>query len=163
MGEPTENGVTDDGTWWRVWRSGAGTWDLEVERLMRPRTVIVAGKLADESQVALVHDDDVVETLATECADESLGDPVGLRRGDRREHRADADACRARDEVTAVRAIAISDQEPGPGAPRRGVDELAPDPGCRRMSGDVDVRKRPTVVRDQEEDVERLEEEACAP
>ena len=82
--------------------------------------------------------------------------PAAWRSG---EHRVDADALRPLDEVAAVGAVSVTDQETRAVSPRRGIDELPPDPGRRRMCGDVDVHHRAAIVRDEEEDVERVEPE----
>ena len=131
---------------------------------MWPRLVIVPDERAERvPQVPFVHDDDVVQALPPKCAHQPLRDAVGLRRGDRREHRVDADALRPLDEVAAVGAVSVTDQETRAVSPRRGIDELPPDPGRRRMCGDVDVHHRAAIVRDEEEDVERVEPERVHP
>ena len=74
--------------------------DLQVERLMRPSRVVVADEVTEHVlQVALIHDDHMVEALPAQRADQPLGDAVGLRRRDRREHGLDADPPRPGDEV----------------------------------------------------------------
>ena len=59
------------------------------------------------TQMPLTERDDVVETLPTEGADPSFRHPVGLRGPDRGQHRLDADASGAGDEVAAVGPIAV--------------------------------------------------------
>ena len=96
---------------------------------MRARLVVVSDELAQHvPQVALVHDDDVVEALSAKRPDESLGDAVRLWRGDRCDYRADADALRSRNEVTPVATVMVANEVTLATAPGRGLDQLPP--GC---------------------------------
>ena len=55
------------------WLHGARIWTVHVQRSMNPPAMIVlkvAGQ--DAFQMALVHDDDVVETLSPDGADQAL-------------------------------------------------------------------------------------------
>ena len=86
---------------------------------MRPGLVVMADEVAQHmSQVPFVHDDDVVEALSAEGADQTFSDSVRLRRGDWRQHRLDADPSRPSDEVAAIGTVSITNQETRPGAPK---------------------------------------------
>jgi hypothetical protein len=86
---------------------------------VRARLVVATNKLTQHGpQVALVHNDDVVEALPAKRADEPLSDAVCLRRGDRREYRADADALRSRNEVSAVATVTVAKEVTRSAAPR---------------------------------------------
>src|SRR2546426_7989565 len=103
---------------------------------MRTRAIVVRDVLReDRPQVSLVEDDQMVEALATQRADQPLGDGVRLRRTDGRQDRLDGDAGSARDEGAAVTAVAVADQVARLLAPRRRRDQLAPDPLGVRMGG----------------------------
>jgi hypothetical protein len=70
------------------WRPRSDLRNFQLQRLMRPRAVVVTHELAEYApQVPLVHDDHVVEALASKRTDDSLRDRVCLRGGDRCEHR----------------------------------------------------------------------------
>jgi len=124
---------------------------------MRTCLVVVPNELAEHSsEMTLVHHDDVVEALPTECSDQAFRNGVGLRLRDWCQHRANADALRPCDELPPVQAIPVADQEPWRIAPRSRVDQLKLDPRCLRMPCDVHVHHGPATVGDDEEDVERL-------
>ena len=125
---------------------------------MRTCAIVVESVLGqDRAQVALVEDDQMVEALAAQRADQALGDRVRLGRVHRREDRLDADPGSARDEGAAVAAVAIADQVARLFAPRCRGDHLPPDPFGRRVAGDVEMDEPPPVMRHEEEHVERVE------
>ena len=79
---------------------------------MRSHPVVVTDVfMEDAPQVALVEDDHVVQALAAQGSDQPLRDGVCVGRPHRREHRLDSDAGRLRDEVPAVAAVPVSNQE----------------------------------------------------
>ena len=119
-----------------------------------------AGEVAEHvPQVPFVDHDDVVQALPAQRPDETLRDGVCLRRGNRCEHSLDTNAPRSGDKVAAVRPVAITDQEARFCPPRRRVDQLTPYPLGRRMRGDAQVYHRPTVVGEEDKDIQRLEPE----
>ena len=80
---------------------------------MRTHRVVVLDVLTKHPpQMPFVDRDDMVETLAPERADDALGDGVDIRRPHRRQDRLDSDPSSASDEIAAVAAVAVSDQEP---------------------------------------------------
>ena len=62
-----------------------------------------------------------------------------------------------RDERVAVTAVAVADEVAWLLTPRRGRDQLAPDPLGGRMRGDVQMDDPPPVMRNEEEDVQGVE------
>lgn len=82
---------------------------------MRAVLVVVSGELAgDAPQVPLIHDHHVVELLPAQRPHQPFGDCVRPRRGDRHQHRLDANPPRSADKAPAVGAVAIADQVPRP-------------------------------------------------
>ena len=95
---------------------------------MRWRFVGVANELLQRRpQVALVHDDQVVEALAP-----------------RRPHH----ALRALDERAAIGAIPLANQEARARAPACDAHELTPDPRGRWVGAHIQIHQRPALVRD---------------
>src|SRR2546426_7721112 len=86
--EPTEHGDCVDAAIRLEW-----TWNrlLVPEGLVRTRFVVVADVLGDDApEVILTEDEDVVEQLSPECADEALSKGIHVRRAYRRAHDAHA-------------------------------------------------------------------------
>jgi hypothetical protein len=131
---------------------------VQRERAMGARRVVVRDVLRQHRpQVPFVDDYQMVETLASQRPDETLGDRVRLRRPDRREQGSDADPGGAGDERAAVAAVAVVDEVARLLTPRRRRDQLAPDPLGGRMRGDVQMDDPPPVMRNEEEDVQGAE------
>ena len=93
--------------------------------------------------MSLIQRDDVIDALPPERPDQSFDDAVRLRRVNWRQHRLDADARRAGNEVAAVAAVAVANQYPWLVAPGGGLDHLLPDPRCRRVGSDIEVLDAP--------------------
>ncbi len=87
-------------------------WRRQVERAVRPVAVVVLDEDAKHAlEVPPVDDEEPVETLGPDGADEALGDRIRLRRSNRRPDRLDPLATEDRVEVTSELAVAIADQE----------------------------------------------------
>lgn len=82
---------------------------------------------------------------------------ISLRCVDGCQKRLDAELGGTWDECAAVAAVTVADQIAGLLRPRRGRDELAPDPLAGRMGGDVEMDEPTPVMGDEEENVERLQ------
>ena len=106
-----------------------------------------------------VDGDDVIEALAPERPDHTLGDGVGVRRAHRSQNRLDPDPSSACDEVPAIATVAVSDQEPWLLTPGGRLDHLLPDPRSVRMPSDVPVADAAATMLDHDEHVERAEGE----
>src|SRR5437899_151536 len=115
---------------------------LQSERPMRPFLVVVPHELGQHRpQMLLVQHDEVVETFSAQGPDHSLRDSVGLWRVDWRGDSVDAEALGALSEIAAVDRIAIAEQMAWFLAPGRGLEELPPHSGCRRIGRHVDMRQ----------------------
>src|SRR6266511_2599796 len=102
--------------------------------------VVVLHIFAEHLQeMSLVQHDQVVEALPTKGPDDSLRHGVRVWGMHGCHDRRDPDACSALREVGTVTAVVVANEEPGPCALRRRLDDLAPDPLCGRVPGDVDV------------------------
>ena len=137
---------------------------------MRPEFVVVSDVLSqDPAEVLFAEHDDVVGALASERADYPLDDGVRLRCAHGSLDGLDPDLRRPRREVAAVAAVPIANEEARCCSPGRGLDDLPPDPVCRRMSGDVEMHDPAPVVGDGDEYVQGPEgqggngEEVCRP
>ena len=105
--------------------------------------------------MTLVHDQDTVEELAPDRADESLGDRVGPRRSHRRLDDSNVNCREDGVEGGGELGVAIADQEP---ATSTGILEihdqvagLLGQPGCGGMGGDApDVHAAGGVLDDEE-------------
>src|SRR4029077_7144139 len=79
---------------------------------MRPVRVVMVDKDAEHVlEVASVHDQDPVEALGADGADETLGDRDRLRRSPRCLDYSDSFACKHGIEIASELAVAIADQE----------------------------------------------------
>ncbi len=79
---------------------------------MRSHPVVVTDVFMENApQVALVEDDDVVQALTAQRSDHPLREGVRVGRPHRREHRLDSHTGRLWDEVPAVAAVPVSNQE----------------------------------------------------
>jgi len=157
--QATEYGLCPESAsvWWRgPDRRSVGR--LEVECAVWPRSVVVRRVFhQDEPEVPLVHNDQVVQTLPSQRPDEALGDRVRLRCLHRRQDGLDADPGGARDEGGTVATVTVAEEVLRLVAPRRGGDELAPDPVGGRMCSHIEVDEPPSVMGDEEEHEERVE------
>jgi hypothetical protein len=99
--------------------------------------------------VRLVDDDQVVDALPAQGPDQPFGDGVRARRPDRREQGLDAETARPRHDVAAVDRVAVAHQVARRAPPRRGRDQLPPDPGGGRTRGHVQVDELPPGVIDE--------------
>ena len=80
---------------------------------MWPVLVVMARVLLEQaSGVPLVEDQDAVEELAAEGADEAFRDRVGARRLDRRPDDLDVDGGEHGVEASGELAVAVADEEP---------------------------------------------------
>src|SRR5712692_601646 len=106
---------------------------LQSERPMRPLLVVVPHELGQHRpQMLLVQHDDVVQTFSAQCPEHSLRDGVGRWCVDGCGDRIDPDAPSTLAKLAAIDGIPIAEQMAWFLAPGRGLDELPPDPGCRR-------------------------------
>lgn len=146
------------------------------EALVRPIRVVVAEKFMERpSQVGLVPDDHVVETVATSRPDPALAVWILPRRAVGREHFLDSEIADALSQERAVNAVAplrvslardfpgssrsasVSDEKPGGRVEWKGLDHLLRSPLRRRARGDVEVHDAPALVRNDDEHVQNAD------
>src|SRR6266571_9541467 len=136
----------------------AGYRRLQIQRAVRSVSVVVAEELSEQrQQMALVQDDDVVETLLAKGPHYPFRDRVRQRRPVGRFVVFDANAGELAPEVSTVRVVPITDQVLRLTAPGGGFDHLPPDPGRRRARGDLALNQLPALVADEEEHIKGLE------
>ena len=126
-----------------------------VEREVSARAMVVREvRNQDASQMPLAKDDDVIEAVAPDGADEPLRERILPRRLRRRENFADAQALHAPPEPLAVDLVAIAEEVGRRGVVREGVHDLLGRPSGSGMLGDVEVENAPAVVGEHDEDEE---------
>jgi len=126
-----------------------------VEREMSADPVIVrevAGQGA--AQVSFAQDDDMIETLAADRADEPLRVGVLPRAVGRCEHFTDPHALHSLPERVTVNAVPIAEEIGRRGVVREGVNELLGGPGGGGMLGHVEVEDAAALVGKHDEDEE---------
>ena len=124
---------------------------LEAEVRSASMIVLTVGR-EDASEMRLVDDNYVIETLSSDRADQAFDArilPRTRRRGD------DFDDAHAREsalEDVAVDAVSISVQPAGRRVVRKSVDDLLSGPRGRWMIRDVDMHDAPSMMRQHDED-----------
>jgi len=131
----------------RWWRDRSGLWRVLGQREMRPRPVVV-GQVPrqDASQADFIQDDHMIETLASNGADDAFRVRV-LPRGtwcgedlmDAHSDRRLSDPCE--------RLITITNEIPRGFIPRKRLAELLGGPRRRGMGGDRHVHDAATLMR----------------
>src|SRR6266571_7126934 len=153
--KPAENRASDNDAmrlWWAGYRR------LQIQRAVRSVPVVVAEELSEQrQQMALVQDDDVVETLLAKGPHYPFRDRVRQRRPVGRFVVFDANAGELAPEVSTVRVVPITDQVLRLTPPGGGFDHLPPDPGRRRARGDLALNQLSALVADEEEHIKGLE------
>ena len=125
---------------------------------MRSVGVVVGDDLAeDHPQVLFIDDDQVVETLAPQGANDSLGQRIRARGPDRSEESFRVEHVRSLCEVRPISMIAIPDEIARCPAPARGLEKLTSDPTGRRMSRHMEVHEFAPAMSEEDERVECLE------
>ncbi len=130
-----------------LWQAPRASGRFVAKRLMQPHGVVIRQIFTqDATQMLFVQHDRVVETLPANGTNYPLGNGVGLRSASGRQDGRDPEPGSLADEVTAVSAIAVSDQEAGMHVPLRRRQDLPPYPLGVRMAGDVPVHDTSAVV-----------------
>ena len=104
--------------------------------------------------MSLAEDEDVIQTLAPDGADEALCEGVLPRAVRRREKLLDSHALYAIPELLTIDLVTIPEEVSGGGVVREGVDELLSGPLGGGVLGDVKVHDPPAVVSEHDEDKE---------
>ena len=124
-----------------------------VERQVSARPVVVR-KVASKgtAEVLFAEDDDVIQTLTPDGADEALREGVLPRAVRRRQDFTDAHALEALPEHVPVDRVAVAEEEGRGGVIREGVHDLLGRPGRGGMLGDIEVEDAPPVVGEHDAD-----------
>src|SRR5882762_8206271 len=124
-----------------------------VEREVSTRLVIVREVAGQEAaQVPFAKDEDVIQALAPDGADEPLREGVLPWAVRRREDFTDAHALHALPEHVTVDRVAIAEEIGRGGVVREGVHDLLGRPGSGGMLGDIEMEDAPAVVGEHDED-----------
>src|SRR5437867_570463 len=137
-----------------------------VEREVSTRPVVVR-EVASQgaAQVPFAKNEDVIQTLAPDGADESLREGILPGAVSRREDFTYAHALHALAERVAVDGVAIAEKKGRGRIVREGVHDLLGRPGISGILGDVEVEDAPAIVgeHDKGEDEWRPEWHALTP
>jgi hypothetical protein len=124
-----------------------------VEREMCACPVVV-GEISgqDATQVAFAQNEDMIETLVPDRADESLGQGILPRAVRRCEDFTDTHVLHAVPEDVTIDRVAIAEEIRRGGVVWEGVHDLLSRPGCGGMLGDIEVEDAPAFVGEHDED-----------
>jgi hypothetical protein len=154
MVQATDFGNLDDPAELR-WLDWPSVGCILVEREVSARPVIVrkvAGQ--DAVQVAFAQNEDMIEALAPDRADESLREGILPRAVGRGQDFTDSHAFHSLPERGTVDAIVIAEEIGRRGVVREGVDDLLGGPGRGGMLGDVEVQDATPMVGEDDQDEE---------
>jgi hypothetical protein len=132
-------------------------WGAQAERAVWALGVVVVEIGSEDSlEVSAVEDEEPVEALGADGADEALGDGVGLRCADWCAQDPDALAAEDLVERAGVLAVAVADQEADLllGEEEAEVACLLGNPAAVRVGGTAAKLNAATAVLDEEENVE---------
>jgi hypothetical protein len=114
------------------------------DTLVRPAGVEIGYVLRQHApEVPLAEDEQVIDALASDAAEEALADGVCPRRADGRADHLEAACGRDPSERRPVVGVVVVDQEPGSGALRRRLAQLLGDSRVGGGAGDADVDDPP--------------------
>jgi hypothetical protein len=134
---------------------GPDVWRILVERQMRASPMVVREVARqDATQVAFAQDEDVIQALAPDRADEPLHEGVLPRAGGRGQHFTESHAFHALPERVTVDRVAIAKEVGWPGVVRERVHDLLGRPVCGGVFGHVEVDDAAAVVGEHDKDEE---------
>src|SRR5262245_51032086 len=119
--------------------------------------VVVEVSGEDVSQVALAQDEDMVETLSADRADQAFGKRILPRASGSREDFLDLHAPHTLAEGVPVDRIAIAEEIGRGGIVGESVHDLLGGPSSRGMLGDVEVQDSTPMVREDDQDEEHTQ------
>src|SRR5574342_92358 len=120
--------------------------------------MVVLEVVAEQSaEVTLVEDDDLVEALAADAADDPLGEGILPRTSRSGENLFDSHALHAVLERWPVHLIPVADEEAGSSLPGERLGDLLGGPVRGRVRGDVEVHDPAPGMGEHDEDEEDLE------
>jgi hypothetical protein len=120
---------------------------------------MIVGEVAgqDAAGVSLAEDEDMIQALAPDRADEPLRERVLPRAARRRENLLDPHALHAAAKLLTIDLVAITQEIGWRGLVREGVHDLLGGPGGGGVLGHVEVDDPPAVVREHDEDEQNSE------
>ena len=145
MVETTHHGHGEDGRRVLPWirRCLDGSWNRLLDPLMRPGVIVVVHVLSEHpAKMALVQDQEMIETLPADTAEEALTDGSGSGSMTRSPEHLDSARCRDASYRGAVRAVVVTDEGAGCLAKWRRFTELLGDPLIRRMGRSLPHEQR---------------------
>ena len=126
---------------------GSGYWCILGQREMRSSAVVVLRIRAEHvAQMPLAENDHLVETLASNRADQPFGMPILPRRARRYRSVANAHRANAARKCLAVDPIPITDEVLGRALPTACLGDLPGDPFGSRMRSDPEPQDAPSIV-----------------
>jgi hypothetical protein len=126
-----------------------------VEREVGTRLMVVSGVSGqDAAEVTIAEDENVIQALAPDRADEPFREGILPRALRRRKHLLDPHALQAAPKWLTVDAIAVAEEIGRRGLVWKGIHDLLSGPGGRGMLGHVEVNDTPAMVREHDENEE---------
>ena len=120
--------------------------------------VVVLDVLPEQpSQMVFPEDDDMVEKLSANTADEAFGRPILPGTSEGGSSGMDSESHDRVGDVGRENGIVVEDQEPMRGFLREGIAELLDHPPSDRVLGHVEMENAPPAMVDREPDVEKME------
>src|SRR6266702_8374984 len=106
--------------------------------------------------MALVEDDDVIQTFSTDRTDKTLSVRVLPRRSRRSDDLRDAHRANAMTECRAIRFVSVPQQIARCGVPRKGLGNLAEKPDLPGIWGDFEVNNPSAIVAEHNQGIKEL-------
>ena len=131
---------------------------LLLEPAMRAILVVVVDVGSEQSlQMGFVNSNHVIDQFPTAATDPALSNSVLPRTMNRRPNGCDAQGTNRFENLSAVLAVVIENEEPRGQFVREGFAQLLHDPGARRMARDVEVEDVPPIMANDEKAVQHTE------
>jgi hypothetical protein len=132
---------------------GPGVGCVLVEREVGARLMVIDEVMGqDSAQVSFTQDENMVEALAPDRADQAFRERILPGAVRRREDFADAHALHAAPELLAIDLVTVAEEIGGGRVVRERGDDLVRGPDSGRVLGDVEVDDPPAMVGKHDED-----------
>jgi len=133
---------------------------LLVQAKMRPALMVIADVIVHQAlQMPFIHDNHMVEKIASAVADPSFSDTILPRTTETRSFWLNAEALHRAYDVGTKSGVPVEDQILWRRVVRKCLAQLLNDPCARRVPGHIAVEDSPPVMRDNEEAEESAERE----
>jgi hypothetical protein len=137
---------------------GSAVRRIFAEREMRARLMVIGEVVGqDAAQMSFAEDQNVIQTLAADRADEALRERVLPRTLRRRKDFVDAHALHSMPKRRAVDLITVAQEIRGRGLVREGVHDLLGGPVRGGVLGHVEVDDAPPMMSEHDEDEEHAQ------